>query len=307
MHQKQSKLTRASLSSLSLLPLSLSLQVTCSSSSSVWTTATLSRRCSGSSGRSSRPSRVWKTRSRRTSTCRWSSAGTRATESFTGRCSRRRSSSWWPGTRSARTSRSPPSATRTWTRCFRLCSPWPSYLTKWAPTSTGKCPCSTATCCTESPWKTRRWRTLGKRTAWSPRAPGDPACTATWCTSRRRRSEAVRAKTKRDAWSAKRTAGRELNTDLWKGDWAPVLQLWEATCAAGCRSGGAETPSSRRRRRALTQRRVQRTLTGHTSPLKAPNKKKKKKKQHKTKTLPTRHVRMSACPVSQSQMCDVAS
>ena len=63
------------------LLLSCSFQVTCSSSSSAWTTATPSRRCSGSSGRSTRPSRAWRTRARRTSTCPWWSAATRATGS----------------------------------------------------------------------------------------------------------------------------------------------------------------------------------------------------------------------------------
>ncbi len=153
---------------------------------SVWTTASRFMRSSGSNNRSTRPSPALKTRPKRPRTFPWSSAGTRATARFTVKFSARRSSSWSPATSSARTSRSPPRGTLTWTRCSRDSLPSPNYPTRWALTSIARCPCSTATFCTRSPSETRRSRTA-TRTASLRLLRAVQACTVTWCTSKRRR------------------------------------------------------------------------------------------------------------------------
>lgn len=148
---------------------------------SVWTTGSPFRRCSAWSGRSTRPNPAWETKPRRTRTSRWSSAATSATGTFIGRCKRTRSSSLSAETNNARTLRSRQRRTPTWTRCFRLCSPWPSYPTKWVPIGTAKFPCSTASCSTANRSEVRNAKT-GTRTVWWRRLRGDPACTVTWCT-----------------------------------------------------------------------------------------------------------------------------
>ena len=163
----------------------------CSSWCSAWTTGSPSRRCSAWSDRSMRPSRASGTKPRRTWTSRWWSAATSATKTSTGRCRRRRSSAWWTETSTAPTLKSPQRRTPTWTKCFRISLQWRSCPTKWAPTATARCPCSTATSSTESPPGTRSAKTRTHTGLWR-RLRGDPACTVTWCTSRRRRWEEVR-------------------------------------------------------------------------------------------------------------------
>lgn len=170
-------------------------KVMSSSWCSAWITETPSRRWSSWRGRSLRPSHAYETKPRRTWTFRWSSAATSVTETFTERCRRRRSSSWSVETSTAPTLKSQRRRTPTWTRCFRVSSPWPSCPTKWVPTDTARFPCSTARFCTKSPSETRGAKT-GTRTGLWHRLHADPACTVTWCTLRRRLLGAVRPKRK---------------------------------------------------------------------------------------------------------------